>query len=51
MNKTQRHAQNLIDFIYESPSPYHVISNTKIELLNNGFSELKLIDKWKIKKR
>ena len=48
MNKKQKHAQNLIDFIYESPSPYHVITNAKKVLLDKGFSELELIEKWKI---
>jgi aspartyl aminopeptidase len=47
--KTQ-HAQNLIDFIYDSPSPYHVIENSKNKLTEQGFSELKLTDKWSIKK-
>jgi len=50
MNQKQKHAQNLIDFIYESPSPYHVITNAKKVLLDKGFLELKLIEKWNIKK-
>jgi len=50
MSSNQQHAQNLIDFIYDSPSPYHVISNAKELLQNDGFSELKLTDKWNIKK-
>ena len=48
-NKVQ-HAQDLIDFIYESPSPYHVIDNTKNILKSKGFSELKLTDKWNVQK-
>ena len=50
MSSNQQHAQDLIDFIYDSPSPYHVINNAKELLRNNGFSELKLTDKWNIKK-
>lgn len=50
MNKIQKHAQNLIDFIYDSPSPYHVIDNSKKELIKNGFLELELTKKWTIKK-
>lgn len=48
MSSNLKHAQNLIDFIYESPSPYHVVKNTKNLLLSNGFSELKLTNKWNI---
>jgi len=48
MNSNKQHAQNLIDFIHESPSPYHVIKNTKNVLVGKGFSELSLKDKWNI---
>ena len=50
MNKNQKYAQNLIDFIYNSPSPYHVVENAKKVLIKKGFSELKLTDKWNISK-
>ncbi|WP_111707107.1 M18 family aminopeptidase [Lutibacter citreus] len=50
MTKNQKYAQNLIDFIYESPSPYHVVKNVKEILLTKGFSELKLTEKWTIQK-
>lgn len=50
MNQKLKHAQNLIDFIYDSPSSYHVISNAKKLLIDKGYTELKLIDKWTIKK-
>lgn len=43
-------AQELIDFIYKSPSPYHVVSNMKKELIENGFQELSLTETWKIEK-
>lgn len=49
---TQEHAfaQQLIDFIYQSPSPYHVVSNVKERLSARGFSELKLRDRWQLAK-
>lgn len=50
MNTNLKHAQNLIDFIYNSPSPYHVVKNAKDKLLKSGFSELKLTEKWNIEK-
>ena len=43
-------AQELIDFIYNSPSPYQVVGNIKQELLGNGFRELLLTDSWQIEK-
>jgi aspartyl aminopeptidase len=50
MNEKLKHAQNLIDFIYDSPSPYHVISNSKQILIEKGFIELQLTEKWQIEK-
>ena len=50
MKQNQKYAQDLIDFIYNSPSPYHVVKNTKDILIKKGFSELKLTDKWKLEK-
>ena len=50
MKTNRKHAQDLIDFIYDSPSPYHVISNTKKLLVKNNFSELQLTEKWEIQK-
>ncbi|RKD31567.1 M18 family aminopeptidase [Thermohalobacter berrensis] len=50
MNKELELAQELIDFIYESPSVFHVVENTKDMLKNNGFKELKLTEKWKLEK-
>lgn len=50
MSSNLKHAQNLINFIYESPSPYHVVENVKKTLEIKGFSELKLTDKWNLKK-
>ena len=50
MNSNQKHAQNLIDFIYNCPSPYHVVDSIKQSLLKNGFSQLDLKNSWNIKK-
>ena len=50
MNPNLKHAQDLINFIYESPSPYHVVNNVKSILINKGFQELNLKDKWEISK-
>ncbi|WP_282037910.1 M18 family aminopeptidase [Saccharicrinis aurantiacus] len=41
-------ANELIDFIYESPSPYHVVSNLKTTLNSEGFTELPLTSTWKL---
>lgn len=43
-------AQELIDFIYDSPSPYHVVENIKTQLNENGFTELPLTQEWKLVK-
>lgn len=50
MNQNLEHAKDLIDFIYDSPSPYHVTNSIKIVLIKKGFSELFLTEKWQIKK-
>ncbi len=43
-------AEELISFIHNSPSNYHVVSNISETLVNNNFKELKLTDKWIIEK-
>ncbi|MGL5153185.1 MAG: M18 family aminopeptidase [Clostridium sp.] len=43
-------AQELIDFIYESPTQYHCANEIVMELKNNGYSELKETDKWELNK-
>lgn len=50
MSKELEFANELIDFIYESPSAFHAVESTKNILINNGFKELKLREKWEIKK-
>ena len=46
MNSNLKHAQDLIDFIGNSPSPYHVVRNVKNILLENNFTELNFKNKW-----
>ena len=41
-------AQDLLDYIYESPTMFHAVETSKVLLENNGFKELKLNQKWNI---
>ncbi len=50
MTKEQEFAKELIDFIYDSPSAFHAVENTKDVLVNEGFKEIKLREKWVIEK-
>ncbi len=50
MNPNHKHAQDLIDFIYESPSPYHAVDNVRNKLNKEGYVELSLSDKWSLEK-
>ena len=43
-------AQELINFLYDSPTAFHATENVGEELKNNGFKELKEEDKWNLKK-
>ncbi len=42
-------AQNLIDYIYDSPTAFNAVQTSKNLLLDNGFTELKMNEKWDIK--
>lgn len=48
MNKELEFAKELIDFIYESPTAFHAVETTKNQLEENGFTELKEEEKWKL---
>jgi aspartyl aminopeptidase len=48
--KEVKFAQELIDFIYESPTAFHAVERVKRELEPAGFVELKEEEKWEIKK-
>ncbi|MFO8002057.1 MAG: M18 family aminopeptidase [Marinilabilia sp.] len=50
MEKTLKSATELIDFIHESPSPFHVVVNTSRMLEKAGFQKLDLSEKWSLKK-
>jgi aspartyl aminopeptidase len=50
MTEELNFAQDLLDFIHTSPSPYHVVSNIKNILTEKGFSELQPTKKWAISK-
>ena len=48
--KEVKFANQLVDFIYDSPSPFHVVSNVSKKLEKQGFIKLNLRDKWNIEK-
>lgn len=48
MNTAQKTAIELIDFIHEGASPYHVVDNVSKELKKAGFEALKLEDRWNL---
>ncbi|SDZ22370.1 aspartyl aminopeptidase [Proteiniborus ethanoligenes] len=50
MTKEQVFAKELIDFIYDSPSNFHVVENIKDKLNKKGFKELNIRDRWNIEK-
>ncbi len=50
MTKELDFANDLLDFIHTSPSPFHVVTNIKDILTAKGFSELQLSEKWEISK-
>ncbi|WP_371364606.1 M18 family aminopeptidase [Sporomusa rhizae] len=50
MTKELKFAQQLIDFIYESPTAFHAVSTVKNMLTNCGFRELKEASKWNLEK-
>lgn len=49
MNQNLKYAQQLIDFIYKSPSPFHVAKNISDMLKNSGFTQLVENEKWCLK--
>ncbi|MBN1925631.1 MAG: M18 family aminopeptidase [Prolixibacteraceae bacterium] len=48
MNNAQKTATELIDFIHEGASPYHVVENISKELNKAGFEALKLDERWNL---
>lgn len=43
-------AQQLLDFIYESPTAFHAVNTVKDRLHNCGFKEVQEGEKWSLKK-
>ena len=43
-------AQELIEFLYNSPSASHGVESVKTILNQAGFTEIKEADKWSLKK-
>ena len=50
MTKELDFANDLLDFIHTSPSPFHVVANIKAMLISKGFRELRLAKRWEISK-
>ncbi|MFL0268605.1 M18 family aminopeptidase [Candidatus Clostridium radicumherbarum] len=50
MEQELKLAEELIDFIYESPSAFHAALSVKNTLLEKGFAELKEEEAWKLSK-
>lgn len=42
-------AKNLIDYIYDSPTAFNAVKTSKDLLVENGFHELKMNEKWQLK--
>ena len=43
-------ADDLIDFIDASPSPFHAVRNIKAALIKRGFKELQAGDSWDLRR-
>ncbi len=50
MQNELNRAEQLIEFIYDSPSPFHVVENASLMLDEAGYEKLELTDKWQLKK-
>ncbi|NLZ48941.1 MAG: M18 family aminopeptidase [Clostridiales bacterium] len=50
MKTNEEYAKELLEFINESPTPYHAVLTTEGRLKNNNFIELKDSDKWNLTK-
>lgn len=50
MEEELEYAEELIDFIYKSPSPFHAVATIKNMLQDNGFIELCEEDRWEVQK-
>ncbi|GCD11896.1 M18 family aminopeptidase [Clostridium tagluense] len=50
MNSELEFAQNLIDYIYDSPTAFHAVEKVKEDLSKEGFVEIKQEEKWNLEK-
>ena len=50
MSSELEFAQDLIDFIYDSPTAFHAVAKAKEDLSKEGFVEIKEGDKWNLEK-
>lgn len=50
MKNELEYARQMIDFIYQSPTPFHAVNNIKKELIYEGFTELGEDEKWELQK-
>ena len=50
MTKDIQLAEELINFIFNSPTAFHVVENVAKELENKGYVKLDLTEEWKIEK-
>lgn len=50
MSNELKFAQELVDFLYDSPTAFHAVKNAKDVLNEAGFQELKECDKWELEK-
>ena len=47
-NEEQQFAQELLEFIDESPSSFHAVESVKKMLIPHGFQELQLTERWSL---
>lgn len=50
MERELEYAEELIDFIYKSPTPFHAVYTISDMLRDNGFMELNEEDRWEVQK-
>ena len=48
MQKTRENAQKLLDYLYQSPTPFHATANAAAQLAAAGFKELYEGDAWDV---
>jgi aspartyl aminopeptidase len=46
--ETRAHAQALLDFIDDSPSPWHAVRTTELQLLAQGYTRLLETERWQL---